>query len=72
MTNEEFCAEMQDVLQTDEELAPETVLADLEEWDSLAMMATMAFLDKTFGVKVGLKDFRAMKTLGDLMAKAGI
>lgn len=72
MTKEEFCVEMQDVLQTDEELAPETVLADLDEWDSLAMMATMAFLDKTFGVKVGLKDFKGMNTLSDLMAKAGV
>lgn len=72
MTKEEFCTEMQDVLQTDEELIPETVLGDLEEWDSLAMMATMAFFDKTFGIKMGLKDFRAMQTLGDLMAKAGV
>lgn len=72
MTKAEFCEEMQDVLQTDAELAPETVLADLDEWDSLAMMATMAFLDKTFGVKVGLKDFKEMNTLADLMAKAGV
>lgn len=72
MTKAEFCTEMQDVLQTDAELTPETILADLDEWDSLAMMATMAFLDKTFGVKVGLKDFKEMNTLADLMAKAGV
>lgn len=72
MTKAEFCTEMQDVLQTDAELTPETVLGDLDEWDSLAMMATMAFLDKNFGVKVGLKDFKDMNTLADLMAKAGV
>ena len=72
MTKAEFCTEMQDVLQTDAELTPDTILGDLDEWDSLAMMATMAFLDKTCGVKVGLKDFRAMNTLADLMAKAGV
>ena len=72
MTKAEFCEEMQEVLQTDAELAPETVLGDLEEWDSLAMMATMAFFDKSFGIKVGLKDFREVKTIGDLMAKAGL
>lgn len=72
MTKEEFLAEMQDVLQTDVELTPETVLGDLDEWDSLAMMATMAFLDKNFGVKVGLRDFKDMNTLADLMAKAGV
>ena len=72
MTKAEFCTEMQDVLQTDAELTPETVLGDLDEWDSLAKMATMAFLDKNFGVKVGLKDFKDMNTLADLMAKAGV
>jgi len=72
MTKEEFLEKMQDVLQTDDVLMAETALDDLAEWDSLAMMATMAFLDKNFGVKVGLKDFKEMSTMADLMAKAGI
>ena len=72
MTREEFLTEMQEVLQTDDTLTAETVLDDLVEWDSLSMMATMAFLDKNFGVKVGLKDFKEMNTMADLMAKAGV
>ena len=72
MTRDEFLSEMQDVLQTDDTLTAETVLDDLAEWDSLAMMATMAFLDKNFGVKVGLKDFKGMNTMADLMAKVGV
>ena len=72
MTKEEFLIEMQDVLQTDDTLTAETVLGDLAEWDSLSMMATMAFLDKNFGVKVGLKDFKEMNTMADLMTKAGV
>ena len=72
MTKEEFLTEMQDVLQTDDTLTVETVLDDLAEWDSLSMMATMAFLDKNFGVKVGLKDFKEMSTIGDIAAKAGV
>ena len=72
MTKEEFLTEMQDVLQTDDTLTADTVLGDLAEWDSLSMMATMAFLDKSFGVKVGLKDFKEMTTMADLMAKAGV
>ena len=63
---------MQDVLQTDDTLTAEIVLEDLAEWDSLSMMATMAFLDKNFGIKVGLKDFKDMSTMADLMAKAGV
>ena len=72
MTKEEFLEKMQDVLQTDDTLTAETVLGDLVEWDSLAIMATMAFLDKNFGIKVGLKDFIEMNTMADLMAKAGV
>lgn len=72
MTRDEFIREMQDVLQTEEELTPETILSDIPEWDSLAIMATMAFLDSKFGVKTGMVDFAAMKTLGDIADKAGV
>lgn len=72
MTKEEFLEKMQDVLQTDETLTAETVLGNLAEWDSLAIMATMAFLDKNFGIKVGIRDFIEMNTMADLMAKAGV
>ncbi len=72
MTKDEFLIQMQDVLQTDDNLTAETVLDDLAEWDSLAMMATMAFLDKNFGVKVGITDFMEMNTMSDLIARAGV
>ena len=72
MTKEEFLEKMQDVLQTDETLTAETVLGNHAEWDSLAIMATMAFLDKNFGIKVGIRDFIEMNTMADLMAKAGV
>ena len=72
MTKDEFIVQMQDVLQTDSALTMETVLDELDEWDSLSMMATMAFLDKNFGIKVGLKDFKNMTTVGDIAVKAGV
>lgn len=72
MTKEELLEQMQDVLQTDVELKEDTVLGDLDEWDSLSMMATMAFMDKHFGVKLGIKEFKSMQTMSDIIAKAGI
>ena len=72
MTNEEFIEKMQDVLQADTELTMETVLDELDEWDSLSMMATMAFLDKNFGVKVKIVDLKSLATIGDIAAKAGV
>ena len=72
MTRDEFLVEMQDVLQTETTLTTETVLTDLAEWDSLAVMATMAFLDRNFGVKLRLTDFKELNTIGDIALKAGI
>jgi len=72
MTKEEFLEQMQDVLQTDAELTMDTVLADLDEWDSLSMMALMAFLDKNFGVKVKIVDLKALATIADIAVKAGV
>lgn len=72
MTRNEFLIEMQDVLQTEDTLTAETVLSDLTEWDSLSMMATMAFFDKNFGVKIGLRDFKEIETMVDLITKAGL
>ena len=72
MTKDDFLKEMVDVLQTEDEITLDTALADLDEWDSLAMMATMAFLDKAFGVKTTMKDYKDMKTIGDIATKAGL
>ena len=72
MTNEEFLIQMQDVLQTEIELTMETALDELDEWDSLSMMATMAFLDKNFGVKLKIADIKTLATIGDIAAKAGL
>ena len=72
MSKEEFLVQMQDVLQTETELKTDTALDELEEWDSLSMMATMAFLDKNFGVKLKIADIKTLVTIGDIAAKAGI
>lgn len=72
MTQDEFLTAMQDVLQTEEELTTDTVLNDLAEWDSLSVMATMAFLDKNFGVKTTMADYKEMSTIGDIARKAGL
>lgn len=72
MNKEQFLEEMLEVLQTEDEITMDTVLEDLEEWDSLSIMSTMAFLDKNFGVKTTMKDYQNMKTIGDIARKAGL
>ena len=72
MDRNEFLTQMQDILQTDEELSFDMNLDDLEEWDSLSKMATVAFLDSNFGVKTTFSDFESIKTIEDKTKKAGI
>ncbi len=72
MNREEFLTQLQDVLQTEKVLSFDTKLQELEEWDSLGAMATMAFLDKKCGVKTIYKDFAFFKTVEDIAKKAGI
>lgn len=72
MERTEFLEKMQDVLQMEDELTFETVLNDLEEWDSLSMMATTAFLDKNFNLKLTFNDFKNFKTVEDIAKKAGV
>lgn len=72
MTRDEFLVEMQDVLQRDEKLDFNMQLQNIEEWDSLSVMATMAFLEQKFDVKTTFSDYKQMKTLEDIANKAGI
>lgn len=72
MNRTEFLEKMQDVLQMEDELTFDTVLEDLDEWDSLAMMATTAFLDKNFNLKLTFNDFKSFTTVEDIAKKAGI
>lgn len=72
MNKEQFLEEMVEVLQTEDEITMDTVLEDLEEWDSLSIMSTMAFLDKNFGVKTNMADYKNMTIIGDIARKAGL
>ena len=72
MTREEFLLKMQDVLQREDILSFDMNLADVDEWDSLSKMASMAFLEKEFGVKTRFADYKEMKTVEDIALKAGL
>ena len=72
MTKDEFLKEMTEVLQTEGEISFDTVLADMPEWDSLSVMATMAFLGQNFNVKTSLQDYKKLHTLGDIAQLAGL
>ncbi len=43
-----------------------TVFKDLEEWYSLAALATISMIDDEYGVSITNKDLRAVETLEEL------
>ncbi len=72
MNKEEFLEKLQYVLERDDEVTENMVLEDMEEWDSLAAMAVMAFFNKSLSIMLLPAEVREMKTVQDLIKKAGI
>lgn len=68
MNKSQFLATLQDMLQCDEALQEDTVLAEREEWDSLAIMVLISFFDKNFGQRIAYNDLRQCRTIADLIA----
>ena len=72
MDKTEFLEKLQDVLERDEEITEDMVLSDMDEWDSLAAMALMAFFNNTLNITLLPAEVREMKTISDIINKAGI
>lgn len=53
-------------------LSEETILADLDTWDSLSVMTFIAFVSDLSGAKIGAREIRDCETVGDLLAIAGL
>lgn len=49
-------------------LASETVLAELDEYDSMAKLGLIVMLDDEFGVKITGDMIKGFKTVGDILA----
>ncbi len=63
---EQFLEKMMDILDCEQDVTMETVLADLEEWDSLSLVSFMAMANAAYGKKVILADVKMAKTIEDL------
>lgn len=72
MNKAEFLEKLQDVLERDEEITENMILEDMDEWDSLAAMALMAFFNKSLSITLLPAEVREMKTIADIIHKAGL
>ena len=68
MTTQEKIALIEDVLELPGKLTPDTVLADLPEYDSMAKLSIIVMFDDELGKKLTGEQIRAFKTVGDMLA----
>ena len=68
MTNEEKIAMLEDMLELDGgTLKPETVLADIDEYDSMAKLSLIVLMDDECGKKLTGEQIREFKTVQDIL-----
>lgn len=72
MTKAEFLEKLQDIFERDDEITEDMVLEEMNEWDSLSAMAVMAFFNKTLSITLLPAEVREMKTVAELVKKAGL
>lgn len=73
MTKQDLITEIEDILQADEGSFNETtLLAGLEDWDSLAFISIIALFDKKLNKKVQLDELKQCQSVGDIIALSGI
>ena len=63
---EQFIEKIIDVMDIEEEITADTVLEDLEDWDSLSLVSFMAMANAAYGKKVVAADVKMAKTVADL------
>lgn len=69
MELKEKLALIEEALDTDEgELTPETVLEDVDGWDSIAALSLIVMLDEHFGKTITGTQIKELSTVGDILA----
>lgn len=71
MTKQEFITQLRESIQTEMDLNEKTLLSEIPEWDSLAMLGLLALFDE-LEVEVGIDELEECKSVEDLLKKAGI
>jgi len=69
MTEKEKLAKLEEMLEVElGTLTPETVLADLEEWDSIAVISFIALMDDEFEKTIKSSQIKEFQTIADVLA----
>ncbi len=69
MELKEKLALIEETLDVDEgSISPETALADVDEWDSIAALSLIVMLDEEFEKTITGDEIRALVTVNDILA----
>ena len=71
MNISEFTSQLQEELELEIDLVPETDLSQLEEWDSMAAMILIGFVSDNFGVLLNGDDIAKITTVNSLIERIG-
>ncbi len=63
----DFLKEIIDSIEIEEEINENMVLDDIEEWDSLAAVTTLALFKQKLGLNIGAQDVKKCQTVKDLL-----
>lgn len=66
MQHNEFIDIFKDIIQSDSAIDLDSPLADIEEWDSMAMMALIAYFDVKLGSMVTFDQLHSMRSVRDI------
>lgn len=70
MTEQDKLAMLEDLLEIDEgTLKPETLLTDVEEYDSMSMLSLIVMMQDEFNVNLKSADVKGFQTVGDILAR---
>ncbi|ETR74153.1 MAG: acyl carrier protein [Candidatus Magnetoglobus multicellularis str. Araruama] len=64
----QFLELFSEIVESENAVKMDDLLTDFEEWDSLAVLSVISMLDDEYGVIMGSKDMKKMKTVGDIFS----
>lgn len=71
MSEKNFIEKLKDIMDTEENLKLDTKLAELEDWDSLSVVAFLSFCNANLKKQISPDEVKNAKTVGELFAMAG-
>lgn len=71
MTFNDFLLKFKDILQSEEEITSDTLLSDLEDWDSMTTMTISGWLSE-IGRPATYAELSKLKTVKDVAEKVGV